>query len=469
MAKTEQFQAFLDKHVKQGTAPGLQGVVFDRDGIVFSGFSGLRSVGKEGEAPQPMTQRTLHWVASCSKLVISIMVFRALEQGYGKEKGITLDSLDDHEALIKILPEFKHGSGSNVTQILTGFSDEKDGEGKRKPILKPSKNKITLRQLLTHSSGLAYYWNHPLMKEWYEPSDGSTPNGILAFASGRIADFEVPLVCEGNQHYEYGPNTDWLGQFVERLTGKNLRAAFIELITKPLQISNDTMDVMISKLLQSNGDKFEHAMPVVRLPADPNASADNGSGSGAAKVEPPKGAFLQVDLPLYEPAEEEAPAGFAHFASAPIHANLETYAKVLQATLAKDERLLSKETWELIQKDDTTPRGVIVKETNMSTHMLNLSNEIQRFFDVDQGKHIKDGADLSAGQNMLQTYVARVETNSGLSVGSFSWAGLGNTYYFIDPVKGVGGVFGTQLLPFYDSQMIQARYEWEKLITSSVA
>ena len=50
MAKTEQFQAFLDKHVKQGTAPGLQGVVFNRDGIVFSGFSGLRSIGKIGRA-----------------------------------------------------------------------------------------------------------------------------------------------------------------------------------------------------------------------------------------------------------------------------------------------------------------------------------------------------------------------------------------------------------------------------------
>jgi methyl acetate hydrolase len=467
MAKIEHFQAFLDKHVEQGTAPGLQGVVFNRDGIVFSGFSGLRSVGKEGETPQPMTQKTLHWIASCSKLVISIMLFRVLEQGYGKEKGITLNSLDDHEALIKILPEFKHGSGSNVTKIITGFSDEKDEEGKRKPILIPSKNKVTLRQLLTHSSGLAYYWNHPLMKEWYEPSDGSTPNGILAFASGRIADFEVPLVCEGNQHYEYGPNTDWLGQFIERLTGKNLRAALIEFITKPLGISNDIMDVMISKLLQANGDKFEHAMPVVRLP--PNQDGEKSKNEGVAKVEPPKGAFLQVDLPLYEPAEEEAPAGFAHFASAPIHTNLETYAKILQASLIKDERLLSKSTWDLIQKDDITPRGVIVKETNMSTYMLNLSNEIKQYFDVDHNKYIKEGADISAGQNMLQTYVARVETNSGLSVGSYSWAGLGNTYYFVDPIKGVGGVFGTQLLPFYDSQMIQARYEWEKLITSSVA
>jgi hypothetical protein len=46
MTKTQVFQDFLDKHVKQGTALGLQGVVFDKNGIVFEGASGDVSGGR---------------------------------------------------------------------------------------------------------------------------------------------------------------------------------------------------------------------------------------------------------------------------------------------------------------------------------------------------------------------------------------------------------------------------------------
>jgi methyl acetate hydrolase len=56
------------------------------------------------------------------------------------------------------------------------------------------------------------------------------------------------------------------------------------------------------------------------------------------------------------------------------------------------------------------------------------------------------------------------KTVSGRSVGSFAWAGLTNTYYFIDPIKGVGAKFGTQLIPFYDSQVIEMRDKLECLV-----
>jgi CubicO group peptidase (beta-lactamase class C family) len=101
----------------------------------------------------------------------------------------------------------------SVTKIITSYEDKPGADGKLVPVLKPSTNKVTLRQLLTHSIGAAYYWNHPLMKEWYRPSDDSTPNGTLAFISGAIADFTVPLVTDqGGKTYEYSPVTDWLGQ-----------------------------------------------------------------------------------------------------------------------------------------------------------------------------------------------------------------------------------------------------------------
>jgi methyl acetate hydrolase len=56
------------------------------------------------------------------------------------------------------------------------------------------------------------------------------------------------------------------------------------------------------------------------------------------------------------------------------------------------------------------------------------------------------------------------KTVSGRPAGSFAWAGLANTYYFIDPVKGVGAIFGTQLFPFYDKRVIETRDSLESLI-----
>jgi methyl acetate hydrolase len=43
---------------------------------------------------------------------------------------------------------------------------------------------------------------------------------------------------------------------------------------------------------------------------------------------------------------------------------------------------------------------------------------------------------------------------TGRSAGSLAWAGLANSYYWIDPVKQVAGVYATQLLPFYDPQAV---------------
>ena len=54
-------------------------------------------------------------------------------------------------------------------------------------------------------------------------------------------------------------------------------------------------------------------------------------------------------------------------------------------------------------------------------------------------------------------------TPTGRSIGSLSWAGLSNSYYWIDQRKGIGGVFVTQILPFFDEKTLDLYYEFEKI------
>jgi methyl acetate hydrolase len=174
------FQSFLDDAVAKGVAPGFQCVVFDRDSLVFNGVSGLASAPTDA-APEgkPFKPETLVWLASCTKICISLIVLHIIERNLTKS-GFAIQDLDSHEALVKVLPEFKHGSGSLVTKIIEGFEDEVGKDGKKVMKLRDAKGRVTLRMLLTHTAGMALYWNHPHMTELvsmlsdgYETSDTS--------------------------------------------------------------------------------------------------------------------------------------------------------------------------------------------------------------------------------------------------------------------------------------------------------
>ena len=56
---------------------------------------------------------------------------------------------------------------------------------------------------------------------------------------------------------------------------------------------------------------------------------------------------------------------------------------------------------------------------------------------------------------------------TGRSAGSLAWAGLANTYYWIDQKKGVGGVYVTQVLPFADVKSLPLFYAFERRCTGA--
>jgi CubicO group peptidase (beta-lactamase class C family) len=98
------------------------------------------------DAP-PINEDSTFWIASCTKLFTTVAAMQCVEKGL-----ITLD-----EDISRILPEW------SSPDILTGF-DKESGE----PLLKKATKKITLRLMLTHSSGMGYDFLSPDLMKWRE-------------------------------------------------------------------------------------------------------------------------------------------------------------------------------------------------------------------------------------------------------------------------------------------------------------
>ncbi|EPQ56885.1 beta-lactamase/transpeptidase-like protein [Gloeophyllum trabeum ATCC 11539] len=436
MPLAEKLQAALDNAVADGVAPGFQLVVFDSDSILFDGVSGL-AVAPSEKTPGGERYKPEHvgWLASCAKLTVSIIVLHILERGLTKH-GFSLRHLDDPEALAQVLPEFRPSSGHLVTKIIEGF----DGIGpdKKKVMkLRDQKGRITLRMLLTHTAGAAYWWSHPLIAELYHPSDGSVPHKGFSYLTGNVSDFDIPAVTEPGHTFMYGHSTDWLGQFAVRSTGRNLRQLFHDILFHPLSVKSSELDLHVSPAIAP------HLRPIhVR--------------NGKTDVRNPAARFDLANAMIYH-TDGHPPAGKAHFAGGCLFGNARGYAKILQAVLRKDSKLLSRGTWDMAFADDFAKRGIKMPRPLYKTSSPFFSSDVPEFAKTTARR---DGE----GMNLLTCVVAKAPTKSGRPAGSFGWAGLTNSFYFIDPVNGVGSIVNMQLFPFFDPQCVETRDRLEKII-----
>jgi methyl acetate hydrolase len=161
----------LQEAVEAGVVPHVAAIAADRDGTVYEGSAGGVSTD------------TTFRIMSMTKMVATTAALQQVEQGR-----LNLDApVDDY------CPSFRD------VQVLTGF----DGD---EPILKPPATRATVRQLVTHTTGLGYwFWNADVLA--WETATG-TPNVL----SGSEVIFTAPMVAEPGSQYVYGINTDWLGK-----------------------------------------------------------------------------------------------------------------------------------------------------------------------------------------------------------------------------------------------------------------
>ena len=138
-----------------------------------------------------MTLDSVCWNASCTKLFTAVSALQCVERGQ-----LSLDS-----PINDILPEFNK---EPLNQIITGFDDDS------KPQYKPASKPITLRQLLTHSSGLGYNLMDPMLVQWWTNMGyGDDQINTSVKHSGTI-----PRLYEAGEGWSYGCNLEWAGQMV---------------------------------------------------------------------------------------------------------------------------------------------------------------------------------------------------------------------------------------------------------------
>ncbi|MGQ9549885.1 MAG: serine hydrolase domain-containing protein [Roseiflexus sp.] len=275
-------------------------------------------------------------------------------------------------------------------QVLEGWDDE--GKPKLRPPLRP----ITLRRLLTHTAGFSYeFWSADILR--YQQVMG-VPN----IASGKIAALKTPLLFDPGERWEYGIGIDFAGLAVEAVSGKKLSAYMQDHLLGPLGMHDTAFQIrpdMRARLatIHARGEDGTLVPITFELPQD--TEFDLGGGG------------------LYGTAGD--------------------YARFVRMVLNRGEldgvRVLGAETVDLMCQNAIGNLRV----TPMKTVMPQFSNDAEFFPGLPKGWGL--------------TWQVNLEpASTGRSADSLQWAGLANSYFWIDPARGIGGVYITQITPFAD-------------------
>jgi CubicO group peptidase (beta-lactamase class C family) len=202
MMPTIDIDNLLRDAAKAGEVPGVVAMAATTDEVIYAGAFGRRWLP---DGP-PMTLDTVFWIASMTKAMTSTAAMLLVEQGR-----LGLDA-----PIGNVLPELA------APRVLEGFGA--DG----KPKLRAAKRPITLRHLLTHTSGFAYeFWNPDLMR--YREK-----MGVPELMSCTNASLNLPLMFDPGERWEYGISIDWIGKAVERVSDQILEDYFRENLFGPL-------------------------------------------------------------------------------------------------------------------------------------------------------------------------------------------------------------------------------------------
>ncbi|RJE19904.1 Beta-lactamase [Aspergillus sclerotialis] len=330
----------------------------------------------------------VHWIASATKFITSIAVMQCVEKGL----------LDLDADISAILPEWKN------PKILTGFNERDE------PQFRPAKRPLTLRLLLTHSSGMAYTFMHPLLVR-YQELEGERP----LFLQTIRESFHTFLVFEPGEQWLYGPGLEWAGLMIENVTGLKLGEYMDRNIFQPVGAKDITFHLDERPDLRARKVKLwerdNHRLREVTDFWFPDPVIDDIGGGGIYTTVP--------DL-------------------------LKIYLGVLQG------KLLEPESLQLMFKPHLESRkGLDNQEDHVLANRNAIYNAIPKDISVDYG---------------LSGLLNTIDVPGSRSQHSLSWSGLPNCYWWIDLKKGVAGVYLSQLLPTGDQRAVDLLAEFERAV-----
>ena len=364
-------RTLLDSAVSQGAVHGIAALVVGRDGPLFHHAAGEADAG------------TLFRNASMTKAVATTGALQLVEQG----------RLDLDATVESILPEF------GTLQRLEGF----DGDT---PRLCPPASKATVRQLMTHTAGLGYFFTNEKLMRYLTLTGEPSP------LSGHQRSLSVPMVNDPGTLWEYGVNTDWLGLVVEKISGQRLGSYLQQQVYGPLGMKDSSF--------APSAEQRARLLRVMQRQAD-----------GSLSPSP-------YDLP--ETSEWDA-AGHGSYGT------IQDYGRFVQAWLNDGAGVLKPATAQMALRNHIA--GVKMPEL-MKSAMPDLSNDVPAL-PVPQGWG-------------LGFHLTLADLPGMRSHGTADWAGVFNSYYWIDRRKGIGGVLMTQLLPFFDMRVVETLMGFEMAV-----
>ena len=384
MKNSGDIDQLLNQAIGPRNIPGVVAMAATNEDIIYEAAFGHRLIG----ADTAMTTDTVVWIASMTKAVTAVAAMQLVEKGE-----ISLD-----EPASQFIQELSQ------VQVLDGF----DRAGA--PRLRSPERAITLRQLLTHTSGFSYpMWNADLAR-FMEIAN------VPDISTCKYASLLTPLMFDPGTRWEYGIGIDWVGRIVETTSGQKLGAYMQEHIFAPLG-----MDSTSFRLTPAQRQKQ----------AGMHARGQDGS--------------LQVTAMEIEQEPEFEMGGGGLYSTA------QDYIRLTQMLLNEgslnDNQILQAETVHLMAQNHIGALDV----TAFKTVAPDLSNDANFYPEQAQ----KWG---------LSFLINTEQTAQGRSSASLAWAGLANTYFWIDPKKHITGIFLTQILPFFDPAAISLFQDFEAAI-----
>jgi CubicO group peptidase (beta-lactamase class C family) len=287
-------------------------------------------------------------------------------------------------------------------QVLEGFGA--NGE----PKLRPAKTPITLRQLMTHTAGFCYdIWNGD-MATYLEKA------GIPSITTCKNDALKTPIATDPGTRWEYGTNIDFVGKAVEAASGKRLDAYLRDHLFAPLGM-NDT------------GFKINESMRKRLV---------------GMHARGPDGSLAPMPFELEQDPE-------FHMGGGGLYGTAGDYIKFTQMILNKGRgngnQVLKPETVATMAQNHMGE--LVVPKITSAAPMY--SNDVDLF----------PGIVKKWGLSFL---INTAKTPEGRSAGSLAWAGLANTYFWIDPARDIAGVILMQVLPFFDQKCLEAFAGFER-------
>jgi CubicO group peptidase (beta-lactamase class C family) len=412
--RLDRINGWMQHQVDSGRLPGLSLLVHRKGQVAFFNCVGQRDV----EAGQPVTEDTIFRIYSMTKPITAVAAMMLYEQG----------CFQLSDPIEKFLPEF----------VDMQVWDGQPGDMR----LVPAEGSITVRHLMTHTSGLTYGFMEATPVDAFYRENGISfeylpdkePNATLADMTTRLA--RAPLIAQPGTRWNYSVSIDVLGRLVEVWSGMPLDRFFEERIFTPLRMTDTAFHVAaenIGRFAACYGPATGEGLGQV---AAASASVRDGSGVGLKLIDAPATSRFAQPVGLFS-------------GGGGLTGTIGDYARFCQMLANGGEldgaRLLGRKTVEFMATNHLPNGGDMA---SMGQPVWSEASAVGTGY----------GLGMAVVVNATATEVMR-------SDGEYNWGGAASTTFWIDPAEELFAVLMTQLLP---SSFYPLRSEIRTLVYQSL-